>query len=127
MTVDARDGARKDVMFLRDTELFYPARLTPQLSALRGPTWRRLVERVARLPDSHPDQLAFSLLMIRLDGCLACRTDSFRALRGCWPCSQSALGRFKGTDRELLALYAQARKEVQAFLARRSGPRETVA
>ena len=99
-----------------DNELLFPAYVIPELKDLRGPEWRKLVERVAKLPESHPESLAFSLMMIRLDGCINCETDSFKAMRGCALCAMQNIRRFKGTDRELLKLYQNAREDVADYL-----------
>jgi hypothetical protein len=102
-------------MYMRN-ELMFPPYAIPMLRDLRGPEWRELVEHVMSLPESDPDSLAFSLMMIRLDGCLTCETDGYRAMRGCILCATQTVRRFKGTDKELLKAYRQARKEVQAFM-----------
>lgn len=103
-------------MYTRN-ELMFPPYAIPALRDLRGEEWRQLVERVAALPPTHPDSLAFSLMMIRLDGCLSCETDSYRAMRGCILCAQQTIRRYKGTDQELLQAYEEARRDVVAFLA----------
>jgi hypothetical protein len=97
-------------------ELLFPAYVIPKLKDLRGSEWRRLVERVAKLPEAHPESLAFSLMMIRLDGCMNCQTDSFKAMRGCALCAMQNIRRFKGSDRELLKLYQSARQEIEEYL-----------
>jgi hypothetical protein len=74
------------------------------------------VDRVSALDETHPESLAFSLMMIRLDGCLECETDSFRALRGCAACALQTVRRHRGNERELLRLYRLALKDVQAHL-----------
>lgn len=102
-------------MYTRN-ELMFPPYAIPALRDLRGEEWRQLVERVAALPPTHPDSLAFSLMMIRLDGCLACETDSYRAMRGCTLCAAQTIRRFKGGDCELLQAYEDARRDVTAFL-----------
>ncbi len=102
-------------MYTRN-ELMFPPYAIPALRDLRGEEWRQLVERVAALPPTHPDSLAFSLMMIRLDGCLACETDSYRAMRGCTLCAAQTIRRFKGSDSELLQAYKDAHRDVTAFL-----------
>ena len=97
-------------------QLMFPPAVIPDLADLRGPAWRELVEHVSALPESHPESLAFTLMMIRLDGCLECETDSFRAMRGCQACAQQTIRRFKRADEELLARYRTALKDVVAFL-----------
>jgi len=97
-------------------ELLFPPRLIPSLRDLRGPEWAALVERVTRLPETEPDSLAFSLMMIRLNGCLPCETDSYRAMRGCVMCTLQTLRRFKEPDETLLRLYEEARRDMRRHL-----------
>lgn len=104
-------------MYQNDAEMLFPARVIPHLRDLRGEQWRQLVTEVAALPETDPRSLAFSLMMIRLDGCLSCQCDSYRAMRGCTLCAKTTIGRFKGSDRELLRLYNEAHKEIEAYLA----------
>jgi hypothetical protein len=99
-----------------NNELLFPAYVVPKLKELRGPEWRKLVERVAKLPEEHPESLAFSLMMIRLDGCINCETDSFKAMRGCALCAMQNVRRFKGSDRDLLRLYQHARQDIAEYL-----------
>lgn len=98
------------------TEILFPPRVIPHLREACGPEWRKLVDRVAGLEESHPESLAFTLMMIRLDGCLDCETDSFRAMRGCALCALQTLRRYRKNERELLKLYKDALKDVQAYL-----------
>jgi hypothetical protein len=86
------------------------------LRDLRGPDWNELVDRVIAAGESHPDTLAFGLMMIRLDGCMTCHADSYRAMRGCSICARQAVARFKGTDRDLITLWRQARVEIDLWL-----------
>jgi hypothetical protein len=98
------------------SELLFPPYGIAPLKDLRGPKWRALVKRVAALPETHEDSLAFSLMMIRLDGCLTCETDSYKAMRGCVQCAIQTIRRFKESDEELLSLYEQAQKDVNVYL-----------
>ena len=98
-----------------DNALFFPVESIPALRSARGAEWRALVERVMALPPTHEETLALMLTMIRLNGCLGCETDSYRAMRGCSACAVQTLRRFKGDDRELLDLYARALADVQHF------------
>jgi hypothetical protein len=101
------------------TEMLFPPRVIHRLRDLRGEMWQKLVDRVSSLPEMHPDRLAFMLMMIRLDGCLNCDADSYRAMRGCELCARQTVRRFKGTDKELLNLFEQAQQEVGAYLESR--------
>lgn len=103
-------------MYQSDAEVLFPARVIPLLRNLRGPEWRYLVDRVLAAGESHPDTLAFVLMMIRLDGCMTCHSDSYRAMRGCSMCARQAISRFKGSDRDLIALWERARAEIDLWL-----------
>ncbi len=98
-----------------DNALLFPRNVLPTLANLRGPEWKQLVERIVKLPENHEDTLALMLVMIRLNGCMGCETDSYRAMRGCNACAHQMLRRFKGSDAELLDMFEQARHDVIAF------------
>ena len=95
------------------TELLFPPHLIPDLKDLRGDKWRELVEHVASLPETHPDTLAFCLMMIRLNACLGCVSGSYRFMRGCELCSQQTIARFQGTDEELIEQFHQAQDDLE--------------
>ncbi|GAB4553129.1 MAG: hypothetical protein OHK0023_21870 [Anaerolineae bacterium] len=103
-------------MYTRN-ELMFPHYAIAALKNTRGQEWQELVARVLAVPERHELSLAFVLLMIRLNGCLACETDSYRAMRGCALCAMQTLRRFKGTDRDLLNQFEKALEDLQAFLA----------
>jgi hypothetical protein len=94
------------------TELLFPPRLIPDLRNLREEAWRELVDHVSSLPETHPDTLAFCLMMIRLNSCLNCVSGSYRFMRGCELCAQQTISRFQGTDEELIELYEQAKDDL---------------
>jgi hypothetical protein len=96
-----------------DNELLFPHQVIATLRDLRGPGWAELVERVMKLDECHEETLAFMLMMIRLNGCLSCETDSYRAMRGCTACTHQVLRRFKGSDDDLLKRYDKALAEVR--------------
>lgn len=100
-----------------DNELMFPHHVIPALRKLRGPQWQALVDRVSALPERHEETLAFMLLMIRLNGCVSCETDSYRAMRGCAACAVQTLRRHKGDDDELIDAFADALREVRQFAA----------
>lgn len=99
-----------------DNELLFPPHVIPVLANSRGADWKALVERVVELPQDHPESLAFSLMMIRLDGCMACETDSYRAMRGCSACALQTLRRHKASDADLLRRYDKALGDVHGHL-----------
>lgn len=99
-----------------DNELLYPPYVTPRLRSARGDRWRELIERVSKLPQDDPDNLAFQLMMIRLNGCLKCETDSYRAMRGCLACTHQTLRRHKPPDQDLIDRYDVALENMLAYL-----------
>jgi hypothetical protein len=106
-------------MYNTDTELLYPMRVTPSLRSIRNAQWAQLVDRVTDKESETVDQLAFTLMMVRIDGCVNCNTDSFRAMRGCTQCAKQNIKRYRGGDQELLSQFNQARTEVERFLKSR--------
>jgi len=103
-------------MYQSDTEMLFPSRVIPSLKHLRGSNWQTLVEEVAQQPDGEADTLAFSLMMIRLAGCMTCHADSYRAMRGCTACAQQTVCRIKDTDEGVIKLFRQAQQDVEAYL-----------
>ncbi len=99
-----------------DSEILFPTRCIPILKDLRGEEWRDLVERVTSRPEDHEDTLGFSLMMIRLGGCLTCDLDSYRASLGCATCSKRTVAGFKGPDKALVKKFDEARREVTAYM-----------
>jgi hypothetical protein len=97
-------------------ELMFPHQAIPHLRDVRGEVWRQVVDRVAALPETHEEVLALMLTMIRVNGCMPCETDSYRAMRGCVMCAQQTLRRYKGLDSELVHIYEQALADVQNYM-----------
>jgi hypothetical protein len=98
-----------------NNEILFPHHVISSLRHIRGAKWRDLVGRILKLPETHEETLAFMLMMIRINGCMACETDSFRAMRGCASCAAQTLRRYKGNDEELLDLFEQALEDIRAF------------
>lgn len=87
-------------------------RVAPRLRDLRGGSWQTTVDRACQAGDASPEQLALSLVMIRLAGCMTCHPDCYRAMRGCTDCAIATVRRFGGDDRELVHLIEQAQTEL---------------
>ena len=100
----------------RDTELLFPARVIPSLRDLRDELWRELVKLVGSQDEASLDGLGFSLMMMRLDGCLTCHAGAHRARLGCTACAQQTVRRYKGTSTDLLCEYSQARADVEEYM-----------
>lgn len=93
----------------RNYELLFTPHLIPQLRNLRGEEWAKLIDYLSKLPDTHPDALGFSMMMVHLGGCLSCEMDNYRAQRGCALCSRQTILSFKGSDKQLIKQYENAR------------------
>ncbi len=101
-----------------DNDLLFPHSVIPLIRNSRGQEWQKLVDRVRNLPEDHVENLAFCLAMIRFNGCMACETDSYRAMRGCLACALQTLRRHKGPDTDILEIYDKALIEMQKYLAK---------
>jgi len=108
-----------------DSEILFPTHCIPILRDLRSDEWRDLVTRVMNRPEDHEDTLGFSLMMIRLGGCLTCDLDSYRASLGCITCSKRTVAGFKGTDKALVKKFNESRKEVGAYLGQNGNKKKT--
>ncbi len=88
-----------------DNEILFPHYAIPALRNTRGEPWRHLIDKISAKSETSIEVIALMSVMIELNGCLGCETDSYRAMRGCTPCAQQTLRRFKGSDQELIRLY----------------------
>ncbi len=104
-------------MYNADTELLFPARVIPLLKPLRGQEWQEMIDKVLQENESSQSRSAFVLMMVRLNGCVSCNADSFRAMRGCTQCARQVIRRYRGSDTELCHQYQQALQEVNNFAA----------
>lgn len=100
-----------------NNELLFPHRIIGSLRHVRNGQWRDLVERIAELPETDPESLAFSLMMIKLCGCLKCQPGSYKLSLGCSTCAKRTLAGLKSSDAALLRRFRTAREEVEEYLA----------
>lgn len=91
-----------------DNEILFPHYAIPALRNTRGPRWTRLIDGISCKRETSIEVIALMSVMIELNGCLACETDSYRAMRGCTSCAQQTLRRFKGSDQELIEMYERS-------------------
>jgi hypothetical protein len=103
-----------------DTDLIFPPRCIAPLSNERGTQWRNLVTAVEKTGPDCPEQLAFILMMARINSCATCNADSYRAMHGCTVCARHSLKRFHGSDEELTRLFETAKAEVMVFLQKKA-------
>lgn len=99
-------------------ELMFPAYLIPDLAESRGAEWRNLIHHLSALPETDVEVMALMLMMIRMNGCMECETDSFRAMRGCGACALQTLRRYKGSDKDLLNSYNHALQDMKNYMER---------
>lgn len=105
-----------DSMYNSDTDILFPPRVIPSLRNLRGAVWEGLVDGLLDKNSLDPERCAFVLLMIRLCGCISCRADSYRAMRGCTECAKQAVRHSQGSDIDLLDLYMVASQDIEHYL-----------
>lgn len=110
----AARGAESEFMYA-DNEILFPHYAIPALRHTRGRKWMELIDRLSRKNETSVEVIALMSLMIELNGCLACETDSYRAMRGCTACAQQTLRRFKGSDEELIEMYESSLSRFQAL------------
>ena len=97
-------------------ELLFPHESVPALVDVGNGQWEDLVTRVADLPETHEDSLAFSLMMIRLCGCLRCNPGSYKASLGCPACGRRIIGMNRETDDDLIAYFQKAKDDLVTYL-----------
>ena len=98
-----------------ETDILFPPRIIPSLRSLKGSAWQDLVDRIAEQDALTTDRLAFVLMMIRLNGCLSCQADSFKAMRGCTQCASQTIKRYRGSDQNLIRLFQESQQEVLEY------------
>ncbi|HUW96895.1 MAG TPA: hypothetical protein VMW58_14020 [Anaerolineae bacterium] len=97
-------------------ELLFPHESVPALMDVGNGQWQNLVKRVADLPETHEDALAFTLMMIRLCGCLRCNPGSYKASLGCSACGRRIIGMNRESDDDLIAYFQRARDDLVTYI-----------
>jgi len=105
-------------MYSHETELLFPPKIIPTLKGLRGKDWANLIDQIDHTANFDLDQMAFVLLMVRMNGCMSCSADSYKAMRGCHRCALRSIQRFSGTDLDLKRLYRDALNEIEDYIER---------
>ncbi len=103
-------------MYNTDTETLFPFRVTPHLKKFRSHVWNEMIESVISDSADPAYQIGFSMMMVKLGGCITCSADSFRAMRGCTHCASQTVRRFRGTDEELKQVFLENVAEVETYL-----------
>ena len=97
-------------------EILFPHSRVSGLKNLHDEDWKSLVERIAALPETHPDALGFSYMRIKLCNCLNCDLGSYKASLGCSVCSQRTVSAVRDSNQVLMKEFKKAKKEVLAYL-----------
>ena len=98
-----------------DNDILFPHSVISSMRDVRNGTWSGIVDEVTDKPETSAETLGFMSLMIDINGCLDCETDSFRAMRGCGNCARQALRRCKFSDDELAQKYAARVERMRAL------------
>ncbi len=88
-----------------DNEILFPHYAIPALRNTRDGKWAQLIDQLENKAQTSAEVIGLMSMMIKLNGCLACETDSYRAMRGCTPCARQTLRRCKDSDEELISEY----------------------
>jgi len=107
-------------MFSPEADLLFPLRILPALHDMRGSTWQGLVNYVISAGHDGLDQVAFVLMMARINNCAACNFHSYRAKNGCTACTKQSLKRIHEADEALIEVFKTTRKEVEQYLQKRA-------
>jgi hypothetical protein len=97
-------------------ELLFPHESVSALMDAGNGQWQKLVRRVADLPETDEDALAFSLMMIRLCGCLRCNPGSYKASLGCSACGRRIIGMNRESDDVLMECFERAKDDLIVYL-----------
>lgn len=98
------------------TFTLFPTFALPKLGRMRGRKWARMVERVADLSATHPEHMAYTLMMRRLTQIVGARDAHLCFEPGCVTCALDVLERYQGSERELMQEYHATLNEVKVFV-----------
>ena len=101
------------------TGFIFPPYIIPDLNSLRGENWQTLVKSIAREPKDSINTTAFTHMMVKINNCHTCNSDSFRAMNGCLICSTQSVSRFRGSDSDLIDLFQTSKVDVENYLRKR--------
>jgi hypothetical protein len=114
-------GRQHEFDMYPESEILFPARSIPEIRDARpGTAWHKLIDKLAKSPETSEDVLAFSLMMIKLGNCLTCDLDSYRASLGCTQCARRTVQGFKGNDEALVKKMEESRKDLKEHLKKRA-------
>lgn len=103
-------------MMYSHCEILFPHSKVGGLKNFKGDDWKDLVEEIAGLPETHPDALAFSHMMIKVCDCLNCDLSSYKAALGCAACSQRTINALRDTDKQMIKRFKKSQKVIGEYL-----------
>ncbi len=98
------------------SELLFPHDSLADLRDPQDARWDAMIQRATALPESHPDNLALTLMLVYWCQCPTCTMGSYKATLGCSACAQRAVTANRDEDGRWLDEFEAARNEVVAFL-----------
>ncbi|MEM7034772.1 MAG: hypothetical protein AAF629_34850 [Chloroflexota bacterium] len=103
-------------MMYSHCEILFPHSKVSGLKNFKGEDWKALVEEIASLPETDPDALAFSHMMIKVCDCLNCDLSSYKAALGCAACSQRTINALRDTDKQMIRRFKKSQKIIDDYL-----------
>jgi hypothetical protein len=107
-------------MYNPDTDLLFPPRILPALADLLDTAWEELINCVIVAGPGSLEQVAFILMMARMNNCVTCNSNSYRAINGCTICTKQSLKHFSDTDETLNEMFHTTREEVKQYLRKKA-------
>ena len=102
-----------------NTDFIFPPHIIPSLAQLRSEDWLSLVDGISNKTNDSIETIAFTYMMVKLNNCQTCNSDSFRAMNGCLVCSSQSISRYRGSDRDLIAIFQSSVDEIRAYQRKR--------
>ena len=103
-------------MYSHDAELLFPPKIIPALRGLRSESWEKVIDQIELTSQINTKRMAFVLLMVRMNGCISCSADSYKAMRGCQRCASQSIQKFPGTDRDIVQMFEDAIHEIENYV-----------
>lgn len=103
-------------MLYQTSASLFPRYAIPRLRRRHGRKWSKLVKRISYLPVEHPEHMAFTLMMRRIDKQVHTGSEALCMMPGCATCASDVLEQFGGNERTLMGLYKETLNEVRGFV-----------
>lgn len=104
------------LLYQDDADILFPERVIPALRDARSDDFRALVDEI--LACQSPTELralGFSFMMMRMNSCMTCTSDSYRAINGCTQCALRTIQAYRGSDEEIRQKWQEACDDVRSW------------